>query len=196
MNVGKAARDLHSLQHPDLPVPSLRENIACVSFPRRLLTQRFSICVQQAQTKPPPRPLQMMISSCSAMKRSPDRTPSLRHAQRVRVSPEPPLFALTLGTFCIKSLSLSLSLSDEPSHDSRNGRTSKQKNARTTLPAAEDAQQRDGPRPWIPALSSMCLLVQSAILAPAGSSSIVQPHAGCTVHFPPRGHQVAQPSLP
>ena len=53
-----------------------------------------------------------------------------------------------------------------PSHESRNGSTSNQKNARTTLPAAEDAQQRDAPRPWIPALQSMCLLVQSAVLAP------------------------------
>ena len=51
-----------------------------------------------------------------------------------------------------------------PSHESRNGSTSNQKNARTTLPAAEDAQQRDAPRPWIPALQSMCLLVQSAVL--------------------------------
>ena len=39
MNVGKAAGNLHSLQHPDLPVPSLRENMACVSFPWRLLTR-------------------------------------------------------------------------------------------------------------------------------------------------------------
>ena len=50
MNVGKAAGDSHSLQHPDLPVLSLLESIACVSFSWRLLTQRFFICVQQAQT--------------------------------------------------------------------------------------------------------------------------------------------------
>ena len=33
MNVGKAAGDLHSLQHPDLPAPSLRESVARVFFP-------------------------------------------------------------------------------------------------------------------------------------------------------------------
>ena len=55
---------------------------------------------------------------------------------------------------------------------------------RTTPPAAEEAQQQDAPQLWIPAPSSMCLLVRSAALAPAGSS-IVQQHAGCTVRLPP-----------
>ena len=82
------------------------------------------------------------------------------------------------------SLSLSLSLSHEPSHVSRNGSTSKQNKAHTTLPAAEEAQQQVAPRLWIRVLASMCLLVQSATQAPAGSSTFRQ-HAGCTVRSPP-----------
>ena len=78
------------------------------------------------------------------------------------------------------SVSVSLSLSDEPSHESRNASTSKQNCTRSTLPAAE-AQQQVAPRLWIPALASMCLLVQSAALFPAGSS-IVQLRVGCTAH--------------
>ena len=62
--------------------------------------------------------------------------------------------------------------------------TSKQKKARTTLSAAEDAQHWEAPRPWIPALAGMRLLVQSASLAPAGSS-IVRLRAGCTALSPP-----------
>ena len=60
MSVDKAAGNSHSLQHPDLLVPSLRENIACVALPWRLLTQKSSICVQQAHSKPPLRPLVTM----------------------------------------------------------------------------------------------------------------------------------------
>ena len=68
MNAGGTAGDLHSFQHPDVPVPSLRENIA------------------------PLGPQQMMISFCSVVKWPHDWTPSLRRDQQVRVSPEPPLF--------------------------------------------------------------------------------------------------------
>ena len=67
---------------------------------------------------------------------------------------------------CSLSLSLSLSLSDEPSHESRNGSTSNQNCARTTLPAAEEAQQQDAPQLWIPAPSSMRLLVQWVLHRP------------------------------
>ena len=55
---------------------------------------------------------------------------------------------------------LPLSLSDEPSHESRNASTSKQNCTNSTLPAAEEAQHQVAPQLWIPALSSMCLLVQ------------------------------------
>ena len=58
--------------------------------------------------------------------------------------------------------------------------TSKQHCTRSTLPAAEEALAQ---RLWIPALAMMCLLVQSAALAPAGSS-IFRLHAGCTVRLP------------
>ena len=67
VNVGKATGDLHSLQQPDLPIPSLPENITCVSFSWRLLTWRFSTCVQagsdQASTESPADDEQL-LSSC------------------------------------------------------------------------------------------------------------------------------------
>ena len=66
---------------------------------------------------------------------------------------------------------LSLSLSDEPSHESRNLITSKQNCTRTTLLTAEEAQQQVAPQLWIPALANVCLLVQSAALAPGPPSS-------------------------
>ena len=60
----------------------------------------------------------------------------------------------------------------------------KQNCTRSTLPAAEKAQQQVAPHLWIPTLASMCLLVQPAALVPAGYS-IVQLHVGCTVRSPP-----------
>ena len=79
------------------------------------------------------------------------------------------------------SLSLSLSLFQTNLHMrvAMQAPPNKQNCARSTLPTAEEAQ-----RLWIPALTSMCLLVQSAALAPAGSA-IFRQHAGRTVRLPP-----------
>ena len=58
MNFGKAARNSHSLQCPDMPVPSLREKRSVRVFPVAAANSKVpSICVQQAQTKPPLSPL-------------------------------------------------------------------------------------------------------------------------------------------
>ena len=112
---------------------------------------------------------------------------SIRTSKRLCVSLSVCLYVsvsvcVSLSVFV--SVSVSLSLSDEPSHESRNASTSKQNCTNSTLPAAEEAQHQVAPQLWIPALSSMCLLVQSAVLVPAGSSMVRQ-HAGCTVRLPP-----------
>ena len=54
---------------------------------------------------------------------------------------------------------------------------------RSTLPTAAEAQQQIAPQLCTPALASMCLLVQSAALAPVWSS-IFRQHAGCNDHSP------------
>ena len=60
----------------------------------------------------------------------------------------------------------------------------KQVCTRSTLQTAEEVHQQVASQLWNPALASMCLLVQSAALAPAGFSSVRQ-REGCTVHSPP-----------
>ena len=82
--------------------------------------------------------------------------------------------ALTLGLLLQVSVSVSVSV-----------RVAMQAHCtRSSLPAAEEAEQQVAPRLWSPTLPRMCLLVQSAALTPAGSS-IFRQHAGCTVRSLP-----------
>ena len=68
---------------------------------------------------------------------------------------------------------------------------SKQKNARTTLPAAENAQQRDAPQPRMPSLPSCVCLCSQQYSLQLGS-----PSSNCMrAALPIRGrrcHQIAQ----
>ena len=73
---------LQSFDPQTLCVKSLSLSLSlCVSLcvSRFLYSVAHIVCVKS---------LSLSLSSCSAVKRSHDRTPSLRHAQRVRVSPD------------------------------------------------------------------------------------------------------------
>ena len=64
----------------------------------------------------------------------------------------------------------------------------KQNCTRSTLPAAEQAQQHVALQLWIPALPCVCLLVQSAALSPPSSDSVWAALSVCRR----RCHQITQ----
>ena len=78
-----------------------------------------------------------------------------------------------------KPLSLSLSLSDEPSRESRKMGTSKQNCTRSTLPAAEEAQVQVAPQPWTPALAKK---VSASTESSTLSSWVLHRPTACGLH--------------